>query len=102
MWNKPGPKEKRKLVMEQVHRQEEMIRGSKAVVQPKQAQWLNWESEEKRKLVWWKTEQSCIRFLIGTTYDVLPSPQNIKLWVKESLWFIVFRYRNIQAYPVRL
>ena len=42
--------ERRKMVMEQVHRQEEMIRGEKAVAQAKQGQWLNWESVEKRKL----------------------------------------------------
>ena len=84
MWNKTGPKEKRKLVVEQIPRQEEMIRGAKAVAQAKQGQWLNWESVEKKKLSWrelWNMEESCIRFLIGAIYDVLPSPQNLKLWV---------------------
>ena len=44
MWSRAGPKEKTKLVVEQVRRQEEMLRGTKAVAQAKQGQWLNWES----------------------------------------------------------
>ena len=66
VWNKAGPKEKRELVVEQIRRQEEMIRGAKAVAQAKQGQWLNWESVEKRKLSW-SLDESCIRFLIGVT-----------------------------------
>ena len=79
-----GSKEKRKLVVEQVRRQEEMLRGTKAVAQAKQGQWLNWEGVEKKKLSWkelWSMEERSIRFLIGATYDVLPTPQNLKLWV---------------------
>ena len=44
MWNKAGPKEKRKLVVEQLCGQEEVIRAAKAVAQAKQGQWLNWKS----------------------------------------------------------
>jgi len=60
-----------------------MLRGIKAVVQAKQGQWLNWEGVEKKKLSWkelWSMEERSIRFLIGVTYDVLPTPQNLKLW----------------------
>ena len=52
LWSKTGPKEKRKLAVEQVHRQEEMLRGTKAVAQAKQGHWLNWESVEKKKVSW--------------------------------------------------
>ena len=45
-------KEKRKLVVERVRRQEEMLRGTKAVAQAKQGQWLNWEGVEKKRLIW--------------------------------------------------
>jgi len=78
-----GPKEKIKLVVEQVRRQEEMLRGTKAV-----AQGLDWEGVEKKKLSWkelWSMEDRSIRFLIGATYDVLPTPQNLKLWVNGDL-----------------
>ena len=52
VWSRAGPKEKRKLVVEQVRRQEEMLRGTKAVAQAKQGQWLNWEGVENKKLSW--------------------------------------------------
>ena len=61
-----------------------MLRGTKAVAQAKQGEWLNWEGVEKKKLSWkelWSMEERSIRFLIGSTYDVLPTPQNLKLWV---------------------
>ena len=70
MWSRAGPKEKRKLVVEQVHRQEEMLRGAKAVAQAKQGQWLDWEGVEKKKLSWrelWSMEERSIIFLIGAT-----------------------------------
>ncbi|ONI45658.1 hypothetical protein AN642_00185 [Epulopiscium sp. SCG-B10WGA-EpuloA2] len=50
----------------------------------KQGQWLNWEGVDKKKHSWkelWSMDESSIRFLIGATYDVLPTPQNLKLWV---------------------
>ena len=52
LWSRAGPKEKRKLVVEQIRRQEEMLSGTKAVAQAKQGQWLNWEGVEKKKLSW--------------------------------------------------
>ena len=81
MWSRAGPKEKRKLVVEQGRRHEEMLRGTKAVAQAKQGQWWNWEGVEKKKLSWkelWSMEERSIRFLMGATYDVLPTPQNLK------------------------
>jgi len=50
VWSRAGAKEKIKLVVEQVRRQEEMLRGTKAVAQAKTGQWLNWEGVEKKKL----------------------------------------------------
>ncbi len=61
VWSRASPKEKRKLVVEQVHRQEEMLRGAKA----KQGRWFNWEAVEKKKLSWkelWSLEESSVRF----------------------------------------
>ena len=74
-WSKAGPAERRKLVVEQVHRQEEVVRCTKAVAQAK---------VEKCKLNWrdlWSMEENWIQFQIGATYDVLPSPHNLKQWV---------------------
>jgi len=45
-----------------------MLRGTKAVAQAKQGQWLNWEDVEKKKLSWKELrsmEENSIRFLIG-------------------------------------
>ena len=42
-----------------------MLRGTKAVAQAKQGQWLNWEDVEKKKLSWkelWSMEDRSIRF----------------------------------------
>ena len=78
VWSRAGPREKKNLVVEQVRRQEEMLRGTNAVAQAKQRQWLNWEGVEKKKLSWkelWSMEERSIRFLIGATYDVLPTPR---------------------------
>ena len=87
MWSRAGPREKRKLVVEQVRRKEEMLLGTTAVVQAKQGQWLNWEGVQKKKLSWkelWSMQERSIRFLIGATYDVLPTPQNLKLWLNGN------------------
>ncbi|MGH0168399.1 UNVERIFIED_CONTAM: hypothetical protein FKN15_054900 [Acipenser sinensis] len=43
-----------------------------------QGEWMRWESVEQRK-IGWTMEQSRISFLIRSTYDVLPSPQNLNL-----------------------
>ena len=64
-----------------------MLRGTKVVAQAKQGQWLNWEGVEKKKLSWkelWSMEERSIRCLIGATYDVLPTPQNLK-WINGDL-----------------
>ena len=68
------------MVVEEIHRQEETVRRTKAVSQAKQGQWVNWEGVEKKNIKWrdlWSMEASRIRFMIGATYDVLPSPQNL-------------------------
>ena len=86
-WSKASAGEQRKLVVKEIHHQEELVRCTKAVSQAKQGQWVNWESVEKRRLKWkdlWSMEASRIRFLIGATYDVLPSPQNLSQWLGED------------------
>ena len=105
VWSRAGPKEKRKLVVEQVRRHEEMLRGTKAVAQAKQGRWLNWEGVEEKKLSWkelWSMEERSIRFLIGATYDVLPTPHNLKLGKWRPVMFVMFRYCNSKAHSVRL
>ena len=61
----------------------------------KQGCWFNWESVERKKLSWrdlWNMEESCIRFLLGATYDVLRRVRlrpGVVLW-SVSQWIVYF------------
>lgn len=79
--------QKRRLVVEEVRRQEEGERQAKAVSMAKQRRWTNWEGLEKKKLSWrdiWQMEGARLSFVIRATYDLLPSPQNLKEWYGED------------------
>ena len=79
--------ERRKLVVEEVRRQEETARSAKAVSLAKQGQWTWWEGLERRKINWselWQMEASNISFIIRAVYDVLPSPKNLHQWYGED------------------
>jgi len=63
------------------------MRCIKAISQTKHGEWMRWKSVEQRKIGWqdlWSMEESRVSFLIRLTYDVLPSPQNLNLWVGED------------------
>ncbi len=86
-WRKASTSERRKMVVEEVRRQEEAERSAKAVSLVKQGQWMRWEGLERRKLSWrelWEMEASNISFIIRATYDVLPSPKNLHQWYGED------------------
>lgn len=74
-------------MVEEVRRQEEEERHAKAVSMAKQGRWTNWEGLEKKKLSWrdiWQMEGARLSFVIRATYDLLPSPQNLKQWYGED------------------
>ncbi|KAJ8352263.1 hypothetical protein SKAU_G00237390 [Synaphobranchus kaupii] len=86
-WHKATSVQKRRLVVEEVKRQEEAKRHTKAVSLAKQGRWSNWDSLEKRKISWrdiWEMEGSRLSFAIRATYDLLPTPQNLKQWYGED------------------
>ncbi|KAJ8414647.1 hypothetical protein AAFF_G00038490 [Aldrovandia affinis] len=86
-WRKASTSERRKLVVEEVRREEETARSAKAVSLAKQGQWMRWEGMERRKISWkelWEIEASNISFIIRATYDVLPSPKNLHQWYGED------------------
>lgn len=86
-WRKASTSERRKMVVEEVRRQEETERSAKAVSLVRQGQWMRWEGLERRKLSWrelWEMEASNISFIIRATYDVLPSPKNLNQWYGED------------------
>ncbi|XP_032894270.1 cytidine and dCMP deaminase domain-containing protein 1-like [Amblyraja radiata] len=76
-WHKATSVQKRQLVVQEVRKQEEAEQHDKAVSMAKRGQWANWESLEKRKLSW-QMEGSRLSFVTRATYNVLPSPQNLK------------------------
>ena len=87
MFHKATTYERRKLVVEEVRRQEETARSAKAVSLAKQGQWTRWEGLERRKINWselWQMEASNISFIIRAVYDVLPSPKNLHQWYGED------------------
>ncbi|KAK0145224.1 hypothetical protein N1851_015879 [Merluccius polli] len=87
LWSKASAGERRKMVVEEMHRQEETVRCTKAVSQARQGQWVNWEGVEKKQIRWkdlWGMEAGRIRFMLGATYDVLPSPKNLSQWFGED------------------
>jgi len=47
-WHKEGPAQRRKLVVNEVRKQEERMRCRKAISQAKQGEWMRWESVELR------------------------------------------------------
>jgi len=50
-WYKAGPAQRRKMVVNEVQKQEERMRCIKAISQAKQREWMRWESLEQRKMV---------------------------------------------------
>ncbi|MGH0159870.1 UNVERIFIED_CONTAM: hypothetical protein FKN15_038439 [Acipenser sinensis] len=47
-WHKAAPAQRRKLVVNEVQKQEERMRCIKAISQAKQGEWMRWESVEQR------------------------------------------------------
>ena len=86
-WSKANPSQRRKLVVQEVRREEEAGRRAQAVAQAKQGQWMAWEGVEKRKISWkdlWEMEAFRASFTIRAAYDVLPSPANLSQWYGED------------------
>ncbi|KAL6460670.1 hypothetical protein MHYP_G00306360 [Metynnis hypsauchen] len=82
-WRSAAPPARRKMVVEEVRRQEEAARWAKAVALGKQGRWTRWEGVEKRKMSWrdvWAMDAKSLSFTIRATYDVLPSPTNLHQW----------------------
>jgi len=51
-WHKASPARRRKLVVNEVQKQEERIRCIKAISLAKQGEWMRWESVEQHKKGW--------------------------------------------------
>jgi len=57
-WQKTGPAQRIKLVVNEVRKQEKRMRCIKAISQAKQGEWMRWESVEQRKMGWQDTQKT--------------------------------------------
>ncbi|KAK7898520.1 hypothetical protein WMY93_019373 [Mugilogobius chulae] len=87
LWESASSAERRHMVVEEVRRQEEAARCAKAVSQAQQGRWMRWDGIAKKKVSWselWNMESNRLSFIIRATYDILPSPTNLNLWLGED------------------
>ncbi|GFO25715.1 reverse transcriptase [Plakobranchus ocellatus] len=71
----------------QVFQKEDSTRVQKAVQQPQQGQWTNWDTAIQRSLTWndiWHMAPLRIRFLIRSVYDLRPSNAKLVRWGKKD------------------
>ncbi|GFS09954.1 polyprotein [Elysia marginata] len=75
------------MVINEVRQREDVRIIQKAVQQPQQGQWTNWDSAIQRSLTWkdiWQMAPLRISFLIRSVYDLLPSNANLVRWGKKD------------------
>ncbi|GFN94045.1 reverse transcriptase [Plakobranchus ocellatus] len=80
-------KEKRDMIIDEIRNKEDSTRVQKAVQQPQQGQWTNWDIAIQRSLTWndiWHMTPLRISFLIRSVYDLLPSNVNLVRWGKKD------------------
>ena len=78
------PRERRDAVTDQVRKSERARREVHLIRCSQQGQVTNWEvNVVERRIGWneiWRWRTSFLSFLIRATYDVLPSPVNLRRW----------------------
>ncbi|GFO18905.1 polyprotein [Plakobranchus ocellatus] len=82
-WSKTEGKEKRDMIIDETRNKEDSTRVQRAVQQPQQGQWTNWDTAIQRSLTWndiWHMAPLRISFLIRSVYDLLPSNANLVRW----------------------
>ena len=75
------------MVISKIRMNEDSRRVQKAVQQPQQGQWTNWDNALQKSLVWnniWHMAPLRISFLIRSVYDLLPSNANLVRWGKKE------------------
>ena len=82
-FHKSSVQDKRQLVLEEIRVSQEDVCQAKATSMSQQGAWMKWESAEAKSLSWadiWSMEPLMLKFLLRSTYHVLPSPANLKIW----------------------
>lgn len=82
-WRDANAKGRRSLVQEELRRVEEEDRQARAAAMTNQGRWTCLGGVQGRPLGWrdmWGMEEKRIKFLLCSTYDVLPTPVNLHHW----------------------
>ncbi|GFN87174.1 reverse transcriptase [Plakobranchus ocellatus] len=75
------------MIINEIRNKEDSTRVQKAVQQPQQDQWSNWDTAIQRSLTWndiWHMALLRISFLIKSVSDLLPSNANLVQWGKKD------------------
>ncbi|GFN77029.1 reverse transcriptase [Plakobranchus ocellatus] len=75
------------MIIDEIRNEEDSTRVQKAVQQPQQGQWTNWDTAIQRSLTWndiWHMAPLRISFPIRSVYDLLPSNANLARWGKKD------------------
>ena len=75
------------MVINEIRLNEDSRRVQKAVQQPQQRQWTNWDNALQKSLTRnkiWHMAPLRISFLIRSVYDLLPSNANLVRWGKKE------------------
>ena len=82
-FSQQSQKGRREMILKEMHQMKEEERFAVAAGMAKQGAWTRWEQAEQRKISWQdlaRMEPLRISFLLRATYDLLPTPANLKQW----------------------
>ena len=81
-YSKASKWERRKLITQKVRENEEEQRRVRVVGMWKQGRWMKWPVEVRKitSQELWKMSEASIKFLVKSTYDLLPTPANKNTW----------------------
>ena len=85
-YSKASKWERRKLITQKVRENEEEQRRVRVVGMWKQGRWMKWPVEVRKitSQELWKMSEASIKFLVKSTYDLLPTPANKNTWFKTE------------------
>ena len=86
MGAKPTVKSKRQNILRRIERDDEEMRLAKCYSYVTQGDWLNFDAVLKADLSWnsliYTIPQELLKFLLNSTHNVLPTPDNLRRWGK--------------------
>ncbi|GFO37378.1 reverse transcriptase [Plakobranchus ocellatus] len=95
-WSKTEGKEKRDMIIDEIRNKENSTRVQKAVQQPQQGQWTNWDTAIQRSLTWndiWHMKPLRISFSSGPSMISYPQTQ---------IWYDGERRTTLRAHSAKV